>query len=176
MTVFMRARGTRLKTEHDDGGKSTTDHPAGVAVVLQETESATNAQNGLNTDIAEMRETLTPQARGAEEQRFMLRPKDVSTMITIPAGQFNQRFDKPVHHPGGAGVVIGQQGKKLKVQSERSHLTRLMDVRITDTKFVEDDRRTTAGQLLATHGDVCFLWNGGLPAPTGSLHCAGQEM
>jgi hypothetical protein len=38
-------------------------------------------------------------------------------------------------------VVIELQGKKLKVQSERSHLTRLMDVRITDTKFVEDKRQ-----------------------------------
>jgi hypothetical protein len=109
LTVFMRARGTRLKTEHNYEGKSTTDQPAGVAVVLQETESTTNAQNGLNIDTAEMRETLTPQAGGAEEQRFTLRPKDVSTMVTIPAGQFSQRFDKPVHHPGGAGVVIGQQ-------------------------------------------------------------------
>ena len=62
MTVFMRARGTRLKTEHNDGGTSTTDHPAGVAVALQELESATNAQNGLNTDTAEMLETLTPRA------------------------------------------------------------------------------------------------------------------
>ena len=52
VTVFMRARGTRLKTEHNDGGKSITDHPAGVDVVLQETESATNAQIGLNTDTA----------------------------------------------------------------------------------------------------------------------------
>jgi hypothetical protein len=99
MTVFMRARGTRLKTEHDDGGKSITDHPAGIAVVLQETESATNTYVGLNTDTAEMRGTLTPRAGGAEEQRFTLRPKDVSTIITVPAGQFNQRFDKLVHHP-----------------------------------------------------------------------------
>jgi hypothetical protein len=50
MTVFMRARGTRLKTEHNDRGKSITDHPAGVDVALLEPESATNAQNGLNTD------------------------------------------------------------------------------------------------------------------------------
>ena len=113
MTVFMRARGTRLKTEHNDRGKLITDHPTGVANALQETESATNAQIGLNTDTAEMRETLTPRAGGAEEQRFTLRPNDVSTMITIPTGQFNQRFDVPVHHPGRAGVVLGQQGRKL---------------------------------------------------------------
>jgi hypothetical protein len=38
MTVFMRARGTRLKTEHNDGGKSITDHPAGVAIAHLEPE------------------------------------------------------------------------------------------------------------------------------------------
>jgi hypothetical protein len=92
MTVFMRARGTWLKTKHDDGGTSTTDHPAGVAVALQEPESATNAQHGLNTDTAEMLVTLTPRAGGSEEQRFTLRPNDVSIMITISTGQFNQRF------------------------------------------------------------------------------------
>ena len=141
MTVFMRARGTRLKTEHDEGGKSITDHPAGVAVVLQGTEATTNATNGLNTDTVEMRGTLTPRAGDTEEPRFTLRPKDVSELIAIPAGQFNQRFDEPVNHPGGAGVVIGQQGKKLKVQTERGHLPRLMDVRITDKKVVEDNQQ-----------------------------------
>jgi hypothetical protein len=38
-------------------------------------------------------------------------------------------------------VVIGQQGKKLKVQTGRRHLPRLMDVWITDTKVVEDNRQ-----------------------------------
>jgi hypothetical protein len=37
--------------------------------------------------------------------------------------------------------VIGQQGKKLKVQTGRRHLPRLMDVRITYTKVVEDNRQ-----------------------------------
>jgi hypothetical protein len=37
--------------------------------------------------------------------------------------------------------VIGQQGKKLKVQTERGHLPRLMDIRITDTKVVKDNRQ-----------------------------------
>ena len=72
MTVFMSARGTRLKTRHDDGGTSTTDHPAGVALALQEPESATNAQHGLNTDTAAIFVTLTPRAGGAEEQRFRM--------------------------------------------------------------------------------------------------------
>jgi hypothetical protein len=85
--------------------------------------------------------TLTPRAGGAEEQRFTLRPNDVSTMITIPTGQFNQRFDTPVHHPGGARVVMGQQEKKLKVRPEESHLARLIDVWISDTKVVEDNRQ-----------------------------------
>ena len=44
MTVFMRARGTRLKTEHDNRGKSITDHPTEVAVALMEPGSATNAK------------------------------------------------------------------------------------------------------------------------------------
>jgi hypothetical protein len=38
-------------------------------------------------------------------------------------------------------VVIGQQGKKLKVQTGRRHLPRLMDVWTTDTKVVEDNRQ-----------------------------------
>jgi hypothetical protein len=88
-----------------------------------------------------MRETLTPRAGDTEEPRFTLCPKDVSALITIPAGQFNQRFDKPVNHPGGARVVIGQQGKRLKVQSGKGHLTRSMDMRITDTKVIEDNRQ-----------------------------------
>jgi hypothetical protein len=137
MTVFMRARGTRLKTKHDDGGTSTTDHPAGVAVALQEPESATNAQHGLNTDTAEMFVTLTPRAGGAEEQRFTLRPNDVSTMITISTGQFNQRFGPPVHHPGGARVVVGQQEKKLKVRPKDSHPSRM----VHDTKVIGDNRQ-----------------------------------
>jgi hypothetical protein len=49
--------GARLKTEHNEDGKSTTDYPAGVAVVLQETEDSTNAQNGLNIDTVEIRGT-----------------------------------------------------------------------------------------------------------------------
>jgi hypothetical protein len=103
MTVFMRARGTRLKTEHNEGGKSITDHPAGVAVVLQETEATTNAQNGLNTDTVEMHGTLTPRGGDTEEPRFTLRPKDVSELIAIPAGQFNQHFDEPVITQAGPG-------------------------------------------------------------------------
>ena len=137
MTVFMRARGTRLKTKHDDGGTSTTDHPAGVAVALQEPESATNAQHGLNTDTAEMFVTLTPRAGGAEEQRFTLRPNDVSTMITISTGQFNQRFGPPVHHPGGARVVVGQQEKKLRVRPKDNHPSRM----VHDTKVIGDNRQ-----------------------------------
>jgi hypothetical protein len=133
----MRARGTRLKTKHDDGGTSTTDHPAGVAVALQEPESATNAQHGLNTDTAEMFVTLTPRAGGAEEQRFTLRPNDVSTMITISTGQFNQRFEPPVHHPGGARVVVGQQDKKLKVRPKDSHPSRM----VHGTKVIGDNRQ-----------------------------------
>ena len=141
LTVFMRARGAWLKTEHNESGKSTIDHLAGVDVVLQDTEAATNARNGLNIDTVHMRGTLTPRRGDTEEPRFTLRPKDVSELIAIPAGQFNQHFDVPVHHPGGAGVVIGQQGKKLKVQTERGHLPRLMDVRITDKKVVEDNQQ-----------------------------------
>ena len=38
MTVFMRALGTRLKTDHDDKGQSIADHPTGVAAILQETD------------------------------------------------------------------------------------------------------------------------------------------
>jgi hypothetical protein len=141
MTVFMRARGTRLKTEHDDRGKSINDHPAGVAVALLEPESATNAQNGLNTDTAEMLVTLTPRAGDAEEQRFTLRPNDVSKMITIPTEQFNQRFNTPAHHQGGARVVMEQQERKLKMWPEGSLLAHLIDVRTTDTKVVEDNRQ-----------------------------------
>ena len=83
--------------------------------------------------------TLTPRDGDAEEQRFTLRLKDVSKMITIPTGQFNQRFDTPVHHPGGARVVIEQQERKLKVRPKRNLLARLIDVRTTDTKVVEDN-------------------------------------
>jgi hypothetical protein len=72
MTVFMRVRGMRLKTEHDEGVKTITD-PAGVDVVLQSTEATTNAQNGLNTDTVEMSGTLTPRAGDTEEPRFTLR-------------------------------------------------------------------------------------------------------
>jgi hypothetical protein len=85
MTVFMRARGTRLKTEHDEGVKKITD-PAGVDIVLQGTEATTNAQNGLNTDTVEMRGTLTPRRGDTEEPQFTLRPKDVSELIAIPTG------------------------------------------------------------------------------------------
>jgi hypothetical protein len=131
--------GEWLKTEHNEGGKSITDHPAGVAVVLQETEATTNAQNGLNTDTVKMRGLLTPRAGDTEEPRFTLRPKDVSELIAIPAGQFNQHFDAHVHHPGGAGVVIGQQGKKFKVQTKRGHRPCLMDVRIANEKAVENN-------------------------------------
>jgi hypothetical protein len=67
MTVFMRARGAWLKTEHDESGKSTIDHPAGVAVVLLDTEATTNAQNGLNIDTVRMRGTLTPRRGDTEE-------------------------------------------------------------------------------------------------------------
>jgi hypothetical protein len=63
LTVFMRSRGARLKTGHDKDGGSTTNYPAGFAVVLQETEAATNAQTGLNIDTVEMRGTLTPEAK-----------------------------------------------------------------------------------------------------------------
>jgi hypothetical protein len=83
--------------------------------------------------------TLTPRAGGAEEQRFTLRLNDVSTMITIPTGQLNQRFDTPVRQPGGARVVIEQQERKLKVRPKRNLLARLIDVRTTDTKVVEDN-------------------------------------
>jgi hypothetical protein len=85
--------------------------------------------------------TLTPRAGDAEEQRFTLRPEDVSKMITIPTGQFNQRKDTPVHHPGGARVVIEQQEKKLKMWPEGSLLAHLVDIRTTDTKVVEDNRQ-----------------------------------
>ena len=138
MTVFMRARGTRLKTEHNDRGKSITDHPAGVAVALLEPESATNAQNGLNTDTAEMLVTLTPRVGDMEEQRFTLRPNDVSTTITIPTGQYNQRFDTPVRHPGGARAVTKQQGADFKMRPARGQIACLMNER-TDTKVVEDN-------------------------------------
>ena len=72
MTVFMRVREMRLKTEHNEGVKTITD-PAGVDVVLQSTEATTNAQNGLNTDTVEMSGTLTPRAGDSEEPRFTLR-------------------------------------------------------------------------------------------------------
>jgi hypothetical protein len=70
----MRARGAWLKTKHNEGGKSITDHPAGVAIVLQGTETTTNAQNGLNIDTVKMRGTLTPRTGDTEEPRFTLRP------------------------------------------------------------------------------------------------------
>jgi hypothetical protein len=136
----MRVREMRLKTEHDAGVKTITD-PAGVDVVLQSTEATTNTQNGLNNDTVEMRGTLTPRAGDTEEPRFMFRPKDMSELIAIPTGQFNPCFDELVDHPGGAGAVIGKQGKKLKVQTRRRHLPRLMDIRITETKVVEDNRQ-----------------------------------
>jgi hypothetical protein len=141
MTVFMRARGAWLKTEHNKSGKSTIDQPAGVAVVLLDTEAVTNAQNGLNINTVRMRGTLTPRRGDTEEPQFTLRPKDVSELIAVPTGQFNQRFDVPVHHPGGAGVVLGQQGRKLKMQSKRGHLPRFMDVQIANKKIVEENQQ-----------------------------------
>jgi hypothetical protein len=66
-------------------------------------------------------------------------------MITIPTGQFNQRVDTPVCHPGGARVVIKQQEKKLKVRLKRSLLARLTTVRTTDTKVVEDNQKLAMG-------------------------------
>ena len=140
LTVFMRARGARLKTEHNEDGKSTTDYPAGVAVVLHETEGTTNAQNGLNIDTVEMRGTLTPGAGDTEEPQFKLRPRDVSELFAIPTGQFNQRFDQPVNHPGGARVVTKQQEKKLEMQTKQRQLPRLMDIRITGMEVVVDSR------------------------------------
>jgi hypothetical protein len=140
MEVFMKVREMRLKTEHNAGVKMITD-PAGADVVLQSTEATTNTQKGLNNDAVEMHGTLTPRAGDTEEPRFTLRPKDVSELIAIPTGQFNPRFDELVDHPGGAGAVIGKQGKKLKVQTRRRHLPRLMDIRITKTKVVEDNRQ-----------------------------------
>jgi hypothetical protein len=95
----------------------------------------------------------------------------VSELIAIPTGQFNQCFDELVDHPGGAGMVIGKQEKKLKVQTGRRHLPRLMDHRDEGCRG-----QPAVGQLLATHGEMCFLWNGGLQTPTSSLHCAGQKM
>ena len=124
MMVFMRVRELRLKTEHNEDVKTITD-PAGVDVVLQGTEAMTNPQNGLNTDTVEMRGTLTPRAGDTEEPRFTLRPKDLSDLIANPTGQFNQHFNDLVDHPGGAGVVTGQQEKKLRVQTGRRHLPRL---------------------------------------------------
>ena len=104
MEVFMKVREMRLLTEHDAGVKTITD-PAGVDVVLQGTEATTNTQTGLNNDTVEMRGTMTPRAGDTEEPRFTLRPKDMSELIAIPTGQFNQRFDQPVNHPGGARVL-----------------------------------------------------------------------
>jgi hypothetical protein len=140
MEVFMKVREMRLLTEHDAGVKTITD-PAGVDVVLQSTEATTNTQKGLNNDTVEMRETLTPRAGDREEPRFTLRPKDMSELIAIPTGQFNPRFDELVDHPGGAGAVIGKQGKKLKVQTGRRYLPRLMDIRITGMQVAEDNRQ-----------------------------------
>jgi hypothetical protein len=126
MTVFMRALGTRLKTDHDDKGQSISDHPTGVAAIIQEMETMADAQIGLDTDTVEMCEALTPQEGGTEERQFKLSPTEVSTMmITIPTEQFNQRFDETVHHPGGAGVDAEEKGKEPSAQFEKGHLAHL---------------------------------------------------
>ena len=143
MEVFMQVREMRLLTEHDAGVKTITD-PDGVDVGLQDTEATTNTDMGLKTDAVEMHRTLTPRAGDTEEPRFTLRPKDMSKLIAIPTGQANPCFEELVDHPGGAGTVIGKQGKKHKVQAGGRYLPRLMDIRITGVQVVEDNRRLTS--------------------------------
>ena len=133
--------GARLKTEHNEDGKSTTDYPAGVAVVLQETEDSTNAQNGLNIDTVEMRGTQTPGAKDTEGPQLQLRPKDASDLLAIPTGQFNQRFNHPVDHLGRAKMVTEQQEQKLRTPTRKHQIPRLMDIRVTRTSVVGDNRQ-----------------------------------
>ena len=140
LTVFMRARGARL-TEHDKDGRSATDHPAGVAVVLPETEAATNAQTGLNIDTVEMREAQTPGANDTEGPQLQLRPKDASDLLATPTGQFNQRFNHPVDHLGGAKRVTKQQEQKLRTPTRKHQIPRLMDIRVTRTSVVGGNRQ-----------------------------------
>ena len=101
MEVFMQVREMRLLTEHDAGTKMIT-NPARVDVMLQDTESRTNTDNGLDINTVERSGTLTPQAGDTGEPRFTLRLKDMSKLVAIPTGQSNPRFKKLVDHPGRA--------------------------------------------------------------------------
>ena len=140
LMVFMRARGARL-TEHDKDGRSGTNHPAGAAIVLPETEAVTNAQTGLNIDTVEMRETQTPGANDTEGPQLQLRPKDASDLLATPTGQFNQRFNYPVDYLGGAKRTTKQQEQKLRTPTRKHQIPRLMDIRVTRTSVVGDNRQ-----------------------------------
>jgi hypothetical protein len=102
MEVFMQIREMRLLTEHDAGGETITD-PAGVYVVLQDTEATTNTDTGLDTDTVERRGTLTPRAGETGEPRFTLCPKDMSELVAILTGS-------PIH--ASKNLLITQAGPK----------------------------------------------------------------
>ena len=71
-----------------------TTNRAGVDVVLQDTEAATNTKTGLINNAAEMYGTLTPRVGNTEEPKFVLRPNDVSELTAIHTEQFNPCFDE----------------------------------------------------------------------------------
>ena len=58
------------------------------------------------------------------EQRFTLRPEDMSRLVATPTGQFDPRFT-PVGHPCSAGTVIGQQWRKHRAQAEGCYISSL---------------------------------------------------
>jgi hypothetical protein len=74
------------------------------------------------------------------------------------------------YHPNTDGTT----GKEAQ-GAARGKPSRTLDRR-TDHRYEGRRGQPTAGQLLATHGNMRILWNGGLPAPASPLHCAGQKM
>ena len=118
MEVFTRVRKTTTLTEHDAGVQTITD-PAGGGFVLQDGETTTNTDTGLDIDTMEGRETLTPQTGDTGEQRFPLCSNDMSRLVATSMGQSNPR-PKLVGHVGEAGTVTEQRGTS-KAQTRDYH-------------------------------------------------------
>ena len=61
---------------------------------------------GLDIDTADRQETLTPRAGDTGEQRFTLRPEDMSRLVATSTGQFDPRLLTPIYICTNVGAPI----------------------------------------------------------------------